>query len=125
MQKNNRYGKEVEKVWGNTIQYEEWKEKTKNQNNKDMEKTGQQMMNLFSEIGRLKKLSVEDNAVQEKIKSLQEYITSNYYICTNEILEQLGKMYISDQRFKKNIDKAGGEGTAEFVNKAILVYCSK
>ena len=34
----------------------------------------------------------------------------------------LGKMYIADERFKKNIDKYG-EGTAEFVSAAIAVYC--
>ena len=34
----------------------------------------------------------------------------------------LGKMYITDERFKKNIDKYG-EGTAEFVAEAIALYC--
>ena len=33
-------------------------------------------------------------------------------------------MYVNDERFKHNIDKAGGEGTAEFVNQAIAFYCS-
>ena len=28
-------------------------------------------------------------------------------------------------RFKHNIDNAGGEGTAAFVNQAIEIYCSK
>ena len=37
-------------------------------------------------------------------------------------LAGLGKMYITDERFKKNIDKYG-EGTAEFVVEAIALYC--
>ena len=33
-----------------------------------------------------------------------------------------GKMYVADERFKKNIDKYG-EGTAEFASKAVAVFC--
>ena len=36
-------------------------------------------------------------------------------------LAGLGKMYVADERFKKNIDKYG-EGTAEFVAEAIEIY---
>jgi hypothetical protein len=36
-------------------------------------------------------------------------------------LAGLGKMYVADERFKKNIDKYG-EGTAVFVAEAIEIY---
>jgi len=39
-------------------------------------------------------------------------------------LAGLGKMYVADERFKKNIDKYG-EGTAEFVADAIAAYTKK
>ena len=55
------------------------------------------------------------------VKELQDYITENYYTCTNEILAGLGQMYVADERFKANIDK-NGDGTAEFVSKAIENY---
>ena len=42
-----------------------------------------------------------------------------------EILAGLGEMYVTDERFRENIDKVGGEGTAAFVSKAIAVYCKK
>ena len=32
---------------------------------------------------------------------------------------------VADERFKANIDNAGGEGTAAFVQKAIAVYCKR
>ena len=44
---------------------------------------------------------------------------------TPEILAGLGEMYVADERFRENIDKTGGEGTAAFVSKAIAVYCGK
>ena len=51
-------------------------------------------------------------------------ITANYYICTDEILAGLGKMYVAEARFKKNIDKYG-EGTAEFASEGIRIYVEK
>ena len=119
----DEYEIEAKERWGNTEQYKEFKQRNKSK--QENEENAKQMMNIFAEIGELKNLSVEDKEVQEKIKELQEFITDNYYNCTNEVLTGLGQMYISDERFRENIDKAGGKGTAEFVHKAILVYCSK
>ena len=83
------------------------------------------MMNIFAELGALRQLSPSDRSVQEKIIALQKFITDNYYTCTDKILDELGKMYVDDERFKRNIDKAGGEGTAEFVKKAIEIHCAR
>ena len=58
---------------------------------------------------------------QALVAKLQAHITANYYTCTDEILAGLGKMYVADERFKKNIDKYG-EGTAEFAADAIAAY---
>lgn len=55
-------------------------------------------------------------------KKLQDYITRNFYHCTDEILAGLGEMYVCDERFKKNIDKHA-VGTSEFISKAIKIYC--
>ena len=58
---------------------------------------------------------------QALVKKLQDYITENYYTCTDEILKGLGQMYVADERFKNNIDKYAA-GTAEFVSEAIKVH---
>ena len=57
-------------------------------------------------------------------KKKKAHITANYYTCTDEILAGLGKMYVADDRFKKNIDKYS-EGTAEFASAAIAVFCQE
>lgn len=124
-EQNNQYDNEVKAKWENTKQYEEYEQKIKNKSKEEFEKINNNLMNIFRELGALKELPIESKEVQEKIGLLQEFITINYYNCTNEILKGLGQMYINDERFKKNIDQAGGAGTAEFVNNAILVYCSK
>ena len=49
--------------------------------------------------------------------------TENYYPCTKEILNSLGEMYAAGGDFTENIDKAGGEGTAVYAQRAIAIYC--
>lgn len=51
----------------------------------------------------------------------QKYLSREHYECTDEILECLGRMYPSDE-FSEKID-AFGEGTANFMSRAILEYC--
>ena len=75
----------------------------------------------ISPMKNAEKLSSEN--VQSLVKKLQKHITDNYYNCSNEILKGLGQMYILDKRFKTNIDKHA-DGTAEFVSKAIEIFCN-
>ena len=83
-------------------------------------------MAIFTEFAECKNHEYDVNLpeVQSLVGKLQEYITQNYYTCTNEILVGLGQMYVADERFKKNIDKYG-EGTAEFTSEAIAVFCQE
>ncbi len=48
-----------------------------------------------------------------------------YYKCSKEVLLGLGIMYAGGGEFTDNIDKMGGKGTAEFISKAIKIYCKK
>ena len=82
-------------------------------------------MEIFKEFGKISDEKPESAEAQELVKKLQSFITENYYNCTDEILSGLGQMYVFDERFTENIDKAGGKGTAEFVSKAIGAHCGK
>lgn len=119
-----KYRAEVKAKWGSTKAYQEYEQKDIARNEGSYINTSKELMTMFSEIGELKHLTPDSDEVQKKISALQKFITDNYYVCTNEILSGLGEMYICDERFKKNIDKSGGDGTAEFVSQAIFVYCS-
>ena len=115
---------EARERWGDTTAYQEHKQKTKNYTKEDWAQANDGLMAIFSEIAMCKNsgASVNSAEAQELVAKLQAHITANYYICTNEILAGLGKMYVADERFKNNIDQYG-EGTAEFVSKAIEIYC--
>ncbi len=118
-----QYKTEVKARWGKTKAYQEYEEKEAN--GQDFGDAAKKMMSLFAQIGGLRHLSAGDERVQEKIRALQNLITENYYTCTVEILCGLSQMYVEDERFKRNIDETGGEGTAEFVKQAIEIYCSE
>ena len=83
-------------------------------------------MVIFAEFAVCKNsgVSADSAEAQALVAKLQAHITENYYTCTDEILAGLGKMYVADERFKKNIDKCG-EGTAEFASEAIAIFCQE
>ncbi len=114
---------EAKARWGGTAAYQESEKKSAGRTPEEERRLGRDMMALFGKIGALRDRPPTDGAVQEKIAALRQFITEHYYHCTKEILRGLGEMYVSDERFQKNIDQAGGEGTAEFVSHAIAAYC--
>jgi DNA-binding transcriptional MerR regulator len=119
-----KYEEEVKAKWGNTKAYQEYRQKDITRDKEGYGKLADEMMTMFSELGKLKHLSPDAHEVQEKISALQQFITDHYYVCTDEILRGLGEMYVCDERFKNNIDKAGGTGTADFVRQAIVSKAS-
>ena len=120
------YENEVRSRWGNTDAYREHEQKTKNYTKEKWAEANEGLMAIFAEFAGCKQDGAEtySNEAQALVAKLQAHITANYYTCTDEILAGLGKMYVADERFKKNIDKYG-EGTAEFVAKAITLFCNK
>ncbi|MCU6761143.1 Multidrug transporter activation protein [uncultured Roseburia sp.] len=120
-----QYKTEVKVKWGHSEAYQEYKQRNASQSKCNYDRVADEMMSLFAGFGAIKQFLPADQTVQEKVGALQSYINKNFYTCNKEILKGLGEMYACDERFKKNIDRFGGEGTAEFVRQAILVYCDK
>lgn len=120
-----QYKAEAKAKWGHTKAYKEYAQKASAQEERKEDKLAQELMCIFSEIGGLRRMNPEEDAVQEKISVLKSFISEHYYVCTKEILYGLGEMYVCDERFLKQIDRAGGDGTAAFVRQAISIYCAK
>lgn len=120
-----RYAEEAKKRWGGTDAYRECEEKTRGLSDDEKQGAADGLMAEFAAFGKLKALNAGSEQAQDAVKALQAYITEHYYTCTKEILAGLGQMYSADERFRANIDKAGGEGTAAFVSEAIALYCKK
>ena len=121
-----RYEAEARDRYGNTAAYKEHEQKTKNYTKEKWAEANDGMMAIFAEFAACKNsgASADSTEAQALVAKLQAHITDNYYTCTDEILAGLGKMYVADERFKKNIDKYG-EGTAEFAAEGIRIYVEK
>ena len=119
----NAYTTEARERYGNTTAYREHEQKTKNYTKEKWAEANDSLMAIFAEFAACKQSGAEadSNEAQALVAKLQAHITENYYTCTDEILAGLGKMYVADERFKKNIDKYG-EGTAEFASCAIACF---
>jgi len=120
------YETETRSRWGKTDAYIEHEQKTKNYTKEKWVEASDGLMAIFAEFAACKEsgASADSAEAQALVAKLQAHITANYYTCTDEILAGLGKMYVADERFKKNIDKYG-EGTSAFAAEAIDLFCNK
>ena len=121
-----KYKTEAQEKWGQTDAYKEHEEKTKNYSKQKWNDLAEDMNCIMTEFSLCMKNdnTPDSEDAQNLVKNLQNHITENYYLCTDQILAGLGQMYVGDERFKKNIDKHA-DGTAEFVCEAIKIYCRK
>ena len=117
--KIDEYAAQAKASWGTTDAYKEYEQRAAGRTKEAQQKLNVEMMNIFAEFGKIKELSPESEEAVALAKKLQDYITENYYTCTDEILLGLGAMYAGGGDFTTNIDKVGGEGTAVFAYEAI------
>ena len=115
-----RYAKEAKAQWGETKEYREFEQKklTKEQ----QQTAGEGLMALFKDYAAAKDGAPDAPQAQAAVQSLQSYISANFYHCTDDVLEGLGKLYGAGGEFTANIDAYAGEGTAAFAAKAIAAY---
>lgn len=121
--KIDAYAKKAKEAWKNTSEWKEFEDKDKRRSTEETKVIYRKLMLIFAEFSKVKSEECDAKEVQALVKKLQDFITANFYNCSNETLAGLGKMYAAGGDFTKNIDNFAGEGTAMFVNKAIEYYC--
>ena len=117
------YSAEARERYGGSAAYREHEQKTKNYTKEKWTEANDGLMAILAEFAACKNsgASADSAEAQALVAKLQAHITANYYTCTDEILAGLGKMYVADERFKKNIDKYG-DGTSDFAAEGIRIY---
>ena len=118
------YANEVRQRWGNTEAYAESQRKTAGYQKSDWQNLLSGMESIFDRFADLAREGADpaSTEAQELVENWRDYISENMYTCTPEILHGLGQMYVSDERFQKNLD-SHGEGCAQFMSRAIEIYC--
>lgn len=117
-----RYAKEAKIRYGNSEAYKESEEKTSKYTKKDWNRIEKSTGEIYKKIIDNMDKGVRDLQVQLAVGELRQQITDNFYNCTPEIFRGLGDLYVSDERFTKNIDKYK-EGLSAFLREAMHYYC--
>lgn len=117
--KIDEYAEQARKSWGETPEYKAFQQKDAGRTEHDRRTMADDMMRLFAEFGAMKDASPESAGAMEQAARLQQFITDNYYPCSDEIFCCLADMYADGGEFTANIDRVGGAGTAVFACRAI------
>lgn len=123
--KLEEYQAKAKEAWGQTAEYKEFEERQKTRTEAQNQDAAAGLMDIFREFGAIRGGDPAGAEAQGLAAKLQSHISANYYECSREVLAGLGKMYAAGGEFTKNIDAAGGEGTAVFAAKAIESYCKQ
>ncbi len=121
-----QYEAEVKEKWGEGEAYAQSQSRTKNYTNEDW-----QLIKQKEEawLEQLKKCFLENELPQSlRACALAEehrlHIDKWFYPCSGDMHQQLGDMYVSDDRFKEYYDKKA-KGLAAFLQKAIYANSKK
>lgn len=123
--KIDEYAAQAKATWGHTEAYREFEKKSEGRTTEEEKVLSLEMMEIFEEFGQMRDLDPKEERVQQQVAKLQQFITDHYYTCTKEILSSLGMMYAGGGSMTENINKMGGDGTAEFADQAIQIYCQR
>ena len=117
----NKYENQaVEKYGKDTIE-----ESKKRQSGRE-EIVTEEFNEVFRSMAKFKdeNVDVAEKEVQSKVEDLYNNMNEYAFDCSIEVFSYIGKGYVHNPEFKKNIDKFG-EGVAEYTSKAIEKYCSE
>lgn len=114
-----KFSDEAKERWGETDAYKESNKKASGRSDEQNALINDGLMEIFVRFGAIKDKDASSVEAKALVAELQKYISDNFYACSDEMLSCLGEMYVGDERFRKNINRSAGEGTAEFVSEAI------
>ena len=122
--KMDDYSVQAKALYGKTDAYKEFEQKSKNRTKEQTQGLGEQVMDFFLRLGKMRPCAPDSEAAQCWAKELQEFFNEHFYTCTPEILLGLAESYAGGGSMTENIDKAGGEGTGSFAKEVISCYAA-
>jgi len=118
----NPYEEEARQRWGDPA-VNASVQKLKGMSKEEQEKLGEQMNAIFRKLAALRDGSPESDEAQAAIKEWFDVLNQmgNYSL---EAFKGLGRMYVDDERFTRNIDQFG-EGLAAFMSDAMAAFADR
>ena len=120
----DQYAKEARLLWGDTEAFKESEHRAAGYTEEDLSAIRDGMDAILEGFAKLNARGVAPDHEKPRlqVRKLRQFISDHMYNCTDEILKELGEMYVADERFKKNIDRHG-EGTAAYISACIKSCC--
>lgn len=120
------YQAEARERWGSTDAYHQSAQRTARYTKADWEQIGAEADEINQRFLAL--LAAKEPPESEQAMDLAEahraHISKWFYDCPIEMHAGLGQMYVADERFTKNIDKAG-DGLAQYMAEAIAANAAR
>ncbi len=116
-----QYATEVKEKYGHTAQYKEFQEKELKRSTNEQSAVIDNFNLIFKKFANIMDYGSNSKEAYQLAEELQNYITQNFYECTDEMLKSLGELYVSDKRFSENIDKHA-QNLSTFVKDSIISY---
>ena len=124
-QKMDDYSAQAKALYGKTEAYREFQQKSENRSAQQEMDLGEQVMDFFARLGKLRPCDPGCEEAQAWAKELQAFFTAHYYTCTPQIFSTLAESYAGGGSMTENIDKAGGAGTGAFAKEVIDLYIQR
>ena len=116
----DEFADEAEQRWGDTSAFAESALRTESHTVDDWQRLSAEADEVNERFLRLMAAGTPPDSAEAGalVDAHRAHITKWFYECTPEIHARLGSMYVADERFRTNINKAG-VGLAEFQSAAI------
>ncbi|MDR3644941.1 MAG: MerR family transcriptional regulator [Clostridia bacterium] len=117
-----KYAGEAAEKYGDA--YKQSQAKTARYSKEQWQQVMEEAQEIFDGLAECMDMGADCAQAQAMIGRWRAYISERYFDCKPEILKGLGQLYVSDERFTKNIDKTK-PGLASFIKQAIDIYCGR
>lgn len=118
------YAAQAEAAWGHTDAWQDYAKRERTRQPGENQRSGEELMALLAGFGHDRPASPDSPEASAFVRKLQAFITQRFYTCTDAVLLGLADMYETAD-FRRNIDRAGGEGTAALLAAAIRCCCGQ
>ena len=118
----DQYTDEAQHKWGHTQSYKIAAQRTQKYTADDWARIKADAQRIYFGFYACQTMPLNSVQVADWVNEWQQHLDQNFYPCNDTMLRQLVELYEQDPRYAKNIDKVGGQGTAEFMSKAIRFH---
>lgn len=118
--RDNPYEQEARERWGDEA-VNNSRATLAAMSSEEKEVLGEKMNVIYRNLAALRHDSPAAPAAQAAIKQWYEFLNSLGHHYSLTAFRELGRMYVDDERFKKNIDRFG-DGLAEFMRDAMEIF---